>query len=292
MSGLPLDNKDPTKDLVTAGCHDIRFRGDRAYCAGLWATMILDVSGVLDAKGELTGTHLECPLVDAVRAPGVKVTDCSSWSEAAFASRKARGVSLSVVSAILHDGTKPPTKDIQISHQAETIDDGRIMFITDERGGGLGFGPAVDQCVPVRCVKHADMSCPSGGIWFYDIRDERHPKLMKMTDGSPAIFFTKNFVQTNASCTVHYGQQFGSERLLAFAWYTAGTHLIKFTPDYSKTPATVKFEEVAAYIPMGAWTIQAKALIRNPKNADEVLIYTADANRGMDVFAVKVKAAK
>lgn len=281
MPGIPTRADNPEADLIGDGCHDIRFRGDRAYCAAIDATLILDTSVVLDAQGTLNGTDLtragehSCVLRDApaLRAPGVKVTDCFGWTEQAFESRGAQAVPIRVVGAVLHDGSKPPREDVEIAHQAEAIEGGRIMIVTDERGGGLNFGANV---------------CPGGGISFYDIRDEGHPTLMRTPDGRPAIFITDRVFQTHGNCTVHYGTEFGDERLLVFAWYTQGTHVIRYTPDYSTVPATVAFDEVGVYVPAGASTWTSKGLVRNPANPDELIIYTTDINRGMDALAVRV----
>lgn len=270
-----------TETPSSLGCHDIRFRGNRAYCAAINASIILDTAGVLDAAGKLTGTNLAapgiaeaCPLIDAhpVTAPGAKVTDCSGWTESAFPSRGARSVRIRLVGAVHHGGTqtsKPGSEDVQISHQAEAIAGGRIMIVTDERGGGFDRG-----------------TCPSGGIWFYDITDEAHPKLMTTPDGSPGVFLTEHTVPTGANCTVHYGTQFADENLLVFAWYTQGTHVIRYTPDFAKDQ--ISFEEVGVYVPAGASTWTAKGLVRNPDDPDELIVYTTDIMRGFDALAVRV----
>lgn len=280
MPGVGEPDKDG-RDSINSGCHDIWFRGDRGYCAAIGSTAILDVSHVLGPDGELTGTHITegdnaCP-IDAAELTdaGVKVTDCNAWTEAAFEDLDARSADVRLVSVIDHDGSKPPTENVEISHQAMATADGKILFITDERGGGLGFGP--------------NDGCPGGGVWFYDIRDDRNPVLMRQPDGKPGVFITQNFVQTYASCTTHYGEQLGDEYLMAFAWYTAGTHVFRFTPDFSKSPPEIEFEEVAAYLPAGAWTIASKPLMRNPDDPEEVIVYSGDANRGLDIFAVTVE---
>jgi hypothetical protein len=263
------------------GCHDIRFRGNRAYCAAINATLILDTTGVLNAAGRLTGTNLAapgltggCPVIDAdpVTAPGAKVTDCSSWTVDAFKERGAQSVQFRLVSAVHHGGsrtTQPANEDIQIAHQAEAIAGGRIMLVTDERGGGFDTG-----------------TCPSGGVWFFNITDETHPRLMRLPDGSPAVFRTEHTVPTGANCTVHYGTQFEDENLLVFAWYTQGTHVFRYTPDFAKNQ--IAFDEVAVYVPAAASTWTAKGLMRSPDDPDEILIYTADIVRGFDALAVRV----
>lgn len=271
---------DAARDIVTQGCHDIRFLPTRAYCAAINTTVIIDTTSIagatLTSSTPLGGTLLTagpnaCPIADATRAPGVKVTDCSGWSRAAWETRSAIGVNAPIRSVIRHDGSKPATQDISIAHQAEPIDGGKILAITDERGGGLNFGTP---------------ACPGGGVWFYDIRDDANPKLMKTPEGAPAVFITKNTISSPFSCTSHYGEQFGDEPLLTFAWYTGGTHAIKITTNYRVSPATIGFDEIATIIPIGSWAIQAKPIARDPEDPDRVLVYVADAARGIDVFSV------
>lgn len=263
------------------GCHDIKFRGMRAYCGAIGASIILDTGGVVDASGDLTGTHLtdpsyahHCTLEDAdpVTAPGVKVTDCSQVTEEMFRDSGAKTVAVGLVSSVHHGGsrtTKPPDQDVQISHQAEAADGGRIMFVTDERGGGL-----------------QPYDCPAGGVWFYNITDERHPRLMRQPDGSPGVYLAKTYTQTTPNfCTVHYGTQFGDENIMIFAWYSIGTHVFRFVPDYAHN--VIRFEEIGVYTPAAANTWTSKGLMRNPADPDEILIYTADVNRGIDALALR-----
>lgn len=278
-------------DKTDDGCHDLRFSGDFAYCAAVGSTLILDVSKVRAVNGRLSGRHLNegtdaCSLVDAdtVYAPGIKVTDCTNWHKDVFRDRKAAIVNIPLLSVIDHDGSKPPTEDIQIAHQAEAIADGKIMMITDERGGGLGKD-----------------TCPGGGVWFYDIRDPRNPVLMKQPDGTPGVYLTQwNIPELvgvgigvppevglgNQSCTVHYGKEFADENLLTFGWYTNGMRLLRYFPDFTKSPAQVRFEEVAGFAGLDL-TIDSMVLSRNPEDEDEVLVYAANVLRGIDVFAVE-----
>lgn len=280
MPGLKIPGA-TGRDKAQTGCHDLRFRGDRAYCAAIDSTLILDTSGVLDAEGNLTGSKLTsgpnaCRTIPAERAPGVSVTDCSNWSQKLFKDQKSLAANVTLVSVIVHDGSKPPGKDIDIAHQAEAIGDGTIMIVTDERGGGLSNSAG----------------CPGGGAWFYDIRDEKNPKLMRQPDGSPGVFITKfnppEPIRSSPSCTIHYGSEFADENLLVFAWYMAGTRVVRYEADFTTTPATITFDEVAAYLPSGAMTIQSLGAVRNPANPEELVIYTSDAVRGIDVLGVSL----
>lgn len=276
------------------GCHDVRFRPTRVYCGAVNATLILDSSGLVSATSRTPkGTNLAAPAApdgctiedaDPITAAGIKVTDCRGWSNGTFRGAKnLKPAALSLIAAIHHAGTSTqtsPNEDVQISHQAEAIDGGRLMFVTDERGGGLNAGGS-------NGVFEGDMpACPGGGVWFYNITDERHPRLMKFPDGSPAVFITKNVVQTNANCTVHYGTQFENENVLVFAWYSQGTHVLRFEADYASNVLTL--EEVATYIPTAssAWT--SMGLVRNPEDANELMIFVTDIARGFDVLGVQL----
>lgn len=267
-------------DPFNYGCHDLRFRGDRAYCAAVSTTAILDVSKVVGPDGRLTGTKLTdnnmCPTLPAARAPGVKITDCMVWTNAQFQALKGVPVDMALVSLIKHDGSKPADQDIQISHQAEVIADGTIMMVTDERGGGLSN----------------EAGCPGGGLWFYDIRDETKPVLMKTPEGGRGVYRTAVNppapISMSPSCTIHYGQEFADENLLFFAWYNAGFRGIRYTADFTTTPATIGFEEIAATTLPGTMAIQAAGITRNPADSGEVIVYVTDAVRGVDVLGVKV----
>lgn len=278
MPGLYDKTNKEEPDRTTDGCHDLRFRGDRAYCAAVGSTMILDVSKVVRADGRLSGTHLNegadaCEVVDAhpVYAPGIKVTDCRNWHKDVFRDRKASVVEIPLLSVIVHDGSKPANEDIQVAHQAEAIADGKIMIVTDERGGGLG----------------TDV-CPAGGVWFYDIRHEKHPVLMRQPDGKPAVYLTQwnipDIAGMNPNCTVHYGREFADENLLTFAWYTNGVRVLRYYPDFTTSPAQVRFEEIAGFATLDS-PFDSMVLARNPENEDEVLVYATDIARGIDVWA-------
>lgn len=274
--GLPGD---ADSDSVGDGCHDIRFSGPFLYCAAIGDTLIFDTSDILDGKGRLTGTLLTegehaCPVFEATLTdPGVMVTDCMGWTEEAWAQRGGEGARVELLSVIEH-GSGGPTEAISIAHQAEPTRDGKIMFVTDERGGGL----------------LNESGCPGGGVTFYDIRDKRNPVRMQQPDGSPAIWRTPTNLPGTAhmSCTIHYGEQVGDENLMVFAWYLNGVRMVRYTPDFTTTPATVTFEEVGAYLAAGSSAIQAKPIMRNPAAPDEIIIYSADLTRGLDVMGFTV----
>lgn len=124
-----------------------------------------------DLSCRLTGTHLTdqamidadtnasdlpaaCPVVNGEPVLGkpLSVTDCEKWGRPTsgaqrlryeqddFMRANLRNADVRIASVIRHGGTttpKGPTEDIAISHEADPTEDGRILIITDERGGGL-----------------------------------------------------------------------------------------------------------------------------------------------------------
>jgi len=269
-------------DFVSQGCHDLRFRGDRMYCAAINATLIFDTSKVIGPDGRLTGTHLTagpnaCEVLDAdqTRATGVKITDCLGWTEQEFAVRQAQPATMPLVSWIRHGTGGDNGDDISIAHQADAIADGRIVMITDEVGGGLSNVGG----------------CPGGGVWLYDITDETNPRLMKQPDGSRAVWKTPTNLPGTAhmSCTVHYGSEFADENLLVFGWYLNGMRAVRYDVDFTTAPATVSFTEVAAFTPLGGEVIQAQGVVRNPANPAELIIYSTDWFRGIDILGANIE---
>ena len=111
------------------------------------------------------------------------------------------------------------------SHFSILNDDGTVLIVGDETGGGLAPGCDVH-------VQAAGLSAsgPLGNVYFYDISDETDPKLQGwFNPGS-------HYVQQRSvpgSCTAHHGRLVpdpsGERDLLAMAYYSAGTVLIDFT---------------------------------------------------------------
>ncbi|WP_020388712.1 hypothetical protein [Kribbella catacumbae] len=160
----------------SAACHDITFANDRLFCAGVNATLILDVSGLFGNGGRVSGTPFACPVIDGTRT-GAKVTDCGGMGP----TRTERATGWRFLGTFQHPGRDcgPPGTDVRtcnsnnqvrsdegvsVSHEADPTADRRLMFVTDERGGGVV--PPGSSCAP-----GIDNPFGNGGAHAFDISD-------------------------------------------------------------------------------------------------------------------------
>ena len=262
-----------------------------------------DCVSLTDPSCVLTGTHLTdqamidadksatavglppaCPVIDGTPAVGkpASVTDCEDWNRPTSGSQASRyeqddfiranlrNANLRPVFVFRHAGigtTESAREDIEISHEADPTEDGTMLMITDERGGGLqhlcGTGDG------------------GGGVWFYDIRDKERPKLLRQPDGSKAVFISRR-VPHPGNCTVHVIQQVPGRNIIAAGWYINGTHVFGFEPDLGA--GTVRFAELGHYIPgtpsPQTWT-SAVIGVANGR----LYLQTGDMTRGTDILA-------
>ena len=160
----------------SAACHDITYQAGRLYCAGVNASLIIDVSGLLDSAGKIKGTSFTCPVIDGTRT-GAKVTDCSGME----AGQAEQATGWTFLGTFQHPGRDcgPPGTDVRncnsnnqvrsdegvaVSHEADPTANERLMFVTDERGGGIV--PPGSSCAP-----GIDNPFGNGGAHAFNISD-------------------------------------------------------------------------------------------------------------------------
>jgi hypothetical protein len=262
-----------------------------------------------DLSCRLTGTHLTnqtmvdqdnsdaphdaCPVEDGDSIPynlkPKSITNCEFWNRPTSGSQvsryenddfmkgKLRNANIRPLARVQHDGTKPSNQDISISHEADPTEDGRILMITDERGGGL-----TNLC-------DGTGANAGGGAWFYDIRDKSSPKLLKQPDGSNGVFITKN-APVPGNCTIHVIQQVPGRNVIVAGWYIEGTHVFEFKPNLSA--GTITFTELGHYIP-GGGALDPETWTSYPMVVKDGLLYvqTGDMTRGTDILAFKLGGA-
>ncbi|HWH08241.1 MAG TPA: hypothetical protein VNX21_03510, partial [Candidatus Thermoplasmatota archaeon] len=171
-----------------------------------------------------------------------------------------------IVSIPVHHGVTalPATSSyLNFAHFAILNDDGTILVVGDETGGG-GLPPGCDVRVdtPVKQV-----SGPLGNLYFYDVKNEKSPKLLGWV-GMDTI------LPDQGSCTAHHGRLVPDAEgrdLLAMAFYGRGVGLIDFSD------------------PMDPRVVDAWA---DKSDTWEVWYYngylfTGDLARGMDVLKFK-----
>jgi hypothetical protein len=199
------DLSDPSNpELVTDfengySCHDIKFGmwpgqdKHRAYCAGHQMTQIWDVAD--PANPEV--------IVNVPVHHGVAGAPSTGVAPAMF------------------------------SHLAMPNEDGTILIVGDETGGGLAPG----------CDAHVDAagtttSGPLGNLWFYDISDEEDPQLQGWY--SPDHHYTYNpphddrLTEIGAAgvppgCTAHFGHLLPQKDTIAMGFYGAGVVILDFS---------------------------------------------------------------
>lgn len=178
-----------------------------------------------------------------------------------------------IVSVPVHHGVAgtpsaslPLVGILAFSHFSILNDDGTVLIVGDEMGGGgLPPGCGAYASTPVR-----DASTPLGALWFYDVKDEKSPKLLGWF--SPGQHFTKH--REAFSCTAHHGRLVPDPEgrdLLAMAFYGAGVGLIDFS-DPSSPKMLDQFNEGT-----DTWEVQYY----------NGYLFTGDLARGMDVLTFK-----
>ncbi|MGH2767313.1 MAG: hypothetical protein ACRDKA_15645, partial [Actinomycetota bacterium] len=178
---------DGTLEPGTAtACHDITTAGSRLYCAGLNATLIFDVRGMFGRGNTINGQALSCPIIDGT-STGAKVTDCN----VAGPGTPELATGWRFLGSFNHPGRPPGQQNnnletpadegVSVSHESDPSPDGRWLFVTDERGGGVV--PPGASCSP-----GVDNPFGNGGIHVFDIGDPSNIHYAETVDGDKAIW--------------------------------------------------------------------------------------------------------
>jgi hypothetical protein len=166
-------------------------------------------------------------------------------------------------SGAINQGAGPAYLDT-FSHTALLNQDGTILVVGDEFQGGGG---------PAECDGTGlGPSGPLGNLWFYDVRDEKDPKLLGWISPPPQNLPA---LDTTTGCTAHHGRLVpdpeGKRQLLVMAWYKAGVVLVDFTD-----PTMPKIVDMWN---QGTNTWEAWY--------DNGWIFTGDLARGLDVLRLR-----
>ena len=298
-----------------SNCHDITYSDDRLYCAGLNATLLFDVSGMFDENGDVRGEPLPCEGgVAGTNETGALVTDCAlrpadatsanpsvdDAIEAYEAAGSPQAEGWEFLGSVNHVGRAcpesdvvtcntnlavPATEDVAVSHEADPSHDGRFMFVTDERGGGV---------VPpgATCAPSLDNPVGNGGIHAYDISSlspGSDPQHARTPEGDKAVYIGGSPTPSAAFCTVHVIERMPDEQRLSVAYYDGGTKIV----DYFVNPdGTFEWKETASYRLPGANT-WASEVFSTQDNADGTRTYWfvstsfalgSGTARGFDLF--------
>ena len=281
-----------THTIAPSACHDIVSMLHRLWGACVNTTLVLNPAHVWE-NGKLTGTDLTdrkqvgenaCSLVDPSPEAmvAVKVVDCFNWSTDLWKKVHPENAHLKLVSLIRHSGYSSDEdlatrKDIQISHGAEPVLGGKILAVSDERGGGTNTAPG---------------RCPGGGLWFYDIRNRNNPKVTHGPKKWKGVFVPRpgyRFQTQGSNCTAHvFWEWKPAHHLVSIAWYSSGTQVFRYHVDLHTHPATITFTDRRAFVPPGAstWTSRIYAQRKAPKGHIMLYLVATDIARGFDFFAL------
>jgi hypothetical protein len=174
-------------------CHHVYFWNSgakqRGLCAGLEYTQIWDTTNPIDPK----------VIVSVPVHHGIAGTPSASTM-----------------------GT--PAGAFAFSHYAGLSNDGKILLVGDENMGGGG----PPGCVASVNTPQGAVSTPIGALWFYDVSDEKNPKLLGWYSplNDPRVKSSPT-----ASCTAHHGRMVPvpGKNVIAMSFYGAGVVLIDFT---------------------------------------------------------------
>ncbi|MDQ3379875.1 MAG: Ig-like domain-containing protein [Actinomycetota bacterium] len=280
-----------------AGCHELEiYPDDRLTCASINASIVFDLSGAFDDRGtpgdytddKPRGTPLPCRVRNSTTSgpftTGAKVVDCVDRDPVAPGNDlDLANYTASSLEGVVHLGTafhqgrggpNNATADVDVSHEAELSGSGRLLLVTDERGGGVT--PPGATCV----TSPADNPSGNGGIHAY-----RMDSLLTSSPNDPAVAWGSyaqkpgggkaiyrapiNTGPQASLCTAHVFQQIPGQNRIFMGWYTQGTQVVDFVehPD-----GTVEFKQAGYFIPANAntWT---SAVFKMKENGDGSFTY-------------------
>ena len=265
-----------------ASCHDITAKPGRIYCANLNSTVVLDVSNLTDADGNIRGKPLKCEVVDGTLTTA-KVTDCDDPE--AIGPGEATG--WKYVGHVNHAGRNlnnlnteyTVREQVSVSHEAEPTPDKKFMFVTDERGGGIVPGGA-------SCESEEANPYGNGGVHVFDISQPGEYQYAKTPDGDNAVFIGEVVVPQATFCTAHVMEQLKGEQRFVIAWYSQGTKIVDWFTD---AQGRWTFREIASVVPQNpsaeTWTSQVFKTVRNDDGTVTYYFMSSDITRGIDVFS-------
>jgi len=276
------------------GCHDITAKPGRLYCAAIFGTAVFDVTNLTDDAGNVRGTPLPCEVIDGTDTDA-KVTDCdigtnngSAASDVAAyeALGKPAAQGWSLITKINHPGTNasgnnqtavPADQGVSVSHEVDPSPDGKFLFVTDERGGGVV--PPGSSCAP-----GPGNPIGNGGMHVFDISDPANPQYAKMPDGKKAVFISNNVLPEPTFCNIHVIEQVPDEARIFAAWYSQGIKIVDYEVDEN---GAWTFNEVGHYTLPGAqtWASEFFKIVDNADGTRTYYVMASDIGRGIDVYS-------
>jgi hypothetical protein len=266
-------------------CHDITFLHGRLYCAALQATLILDVRDLVKRDGSVRGQSLPCTVTKGTLT-SAKVTDCSAME----LDREERAKGWRFLGTFQHPGRDcgdatncnnntdvRSDEGIALSHEADPSHDKNLMFVTDERGGGIV--PPGSSCAP-----GIENPFGNGGAHAFDISDPSNIEYAQTPSGEKAVYISDAVVPAETFCDIHVIERVRGEQRFVVAYYTQGIKIVDYFVD---DQGRVQFHEVASYTLPNAntWAAEHFKVTRNEDGSKTYYIAVNDIHRGIDVVS-------
>ena len=166
---------------------------------------------------------------------------------------------------------------VSVSHEADPTPDGELMFVTDERGGGVV--PPGSSCAP-----GIENPFGNGGAHAFDISDPTNIKYARTPTGEKAVYISDAVVPAETFCDIHVIEQVPGEQRFIAAYYSQGIKIVDWYVD-----DTVACSSWSA--PRSPCPTPTRGRPRTSRSADHdngtrtYFIATNDIHRGVDVVA-------
>jgi putative cell wall-binding protein len=307
---------------VPAMCHDVVIEDGTMYCSGLNAEVLIDVSGLTNADGDVIGDPLPCTrITEGIpgAGTGAAVTDCRfstpaepvggpSQAERDIAAYDDLGrpaaTGWELIGFYNHPGRNdgqggtngntnvevPADRGVAVSHETRPVPtsdavDRRFMVVSDERGGGVVPGGA-------SCDSAGFNEIGNGGLHFFDITDPDDITYATMVDAdgneSRAVWRGDIVVPRGEFCVVHRFRFLEGEQRAVMGYYSQGIKILDYEIDEQ---GRFRFTEVASYVlpQANSWTADVFATRDNADGTRTYSIATSDTlgstpARGMDLL--------
>ena len=169
---------------------------------------------------------------------------------------------------------------VAIGHESDPSPDGKHLFVTDERGGGI---------VPpgAACVNSVDNPNGNGGLHVFDMtkKDESGRfTYAESQDGGKAVYISGEVLASPTFCTIHVIEQIPDEQRIIAAWYSQGVKILDY---YIDEQGRFAFQETAGYtlLPNDIWAGEVFKIVDNPDETRTYYFVSNDITRGLDVFS-------
>lgn len=302
-----------------ASCHDTVVVDDVMYCSGIQSEVLLDLSGMFDAQGDVLGDELPCELVDAEPSPeastGAMATDCrltlpeghkdededltQKEIYQALGSPQAEGWEL--IGFYTHPGISagnnnfivPATEGVAVSHETRPVPvpegvDREFIIVSDERGGGVVPGGA-------SCSEDNLDPYSNGGLHVLDVTDPDNITYATMLDEdgeeAKAVWRGEPVVPQPSFCVVHRFRFLEGEQRIIMGYYTQGVKILDYEIDEE---GHFSFDEVASlqFNDSNTWTADVFDSVDNDDGTrtyhiamSDTIDETGNVARGLDVVS-------